>query len=358
MRRALSLLETIIAVAILGVGLIMVAGVFPVALYQHRETAAQADANRLMGKAESLIRARIQNDFLWYDTDPKYANQGSPWYLLPTTNLQAAAAAWDPMPVLAPPSYTLWSSYANIINGVDEAAINAATETPTLLFGVDTLSDRQAPFTAGNALTPFTDSEFNDAAQRFAWYGFYRRTAAGTFNFAVAVCRQQRDQTFVEQSLAENTESSLAIEALNPYSIPLAAGIARRLPVPWRVSVTYYGGHTIGNQMVDPMLGSGIGLDALAPRGSLLMIQGDTHEEAPSGTEPTVLIPSGRILTVVDAPCAGCVEVREDISDLPYMDIYGDGSKLITFDVWVFPPAVTGSNFGTNPPVIEWKQVL
>ncbi len=356
-RRAISLLETTIAVAILGVGLIMVAGVFPVALYQHRETAAQSDANRLMSKAESLLRARVQNEALWYD-DTAYADEDSPWYLLPSTNLQVGAIEWDLMPALAPPAYSLASSYANIINGVTEADISAAKDTPTFMFGVDTLSDRTAPFTAGDALTPFTDTEFVDAAHRYAWYGFYRRTAAGTYNFAVAVCRQQREQAFAEQFLGENTDTTLAPEALNPYSMPLPAAVARRLPVPWRVSVSYYGGHVIGNQPVAPMLGSGYRLDVLAPRGSRLMIQGDVHEEPPAGAEPAVMIPSGRILTVVDSPCPGCVEIREDISELPVMDLYGDGSKLITFDVWVIPPAVNGSNFGTNSPVIEWKQVL
>jgi type II secretory pathway pseudopilin PulG len=364
-RFAVSLLETTIALGILGVGLIMVAAVFPVALSQHRDATDQARATELITKAQAMLQSRINQDSLWVsNTLP--LGQDSPWYLLPTTNLYYAVDVWDRMPALAPPGYTQQSSYANVINGLTETEVSS--QNLTVLTGLDALSDRVAPFTAvtvpADPPSPFTDSQFADAPSRLTWYGFYRRIA-GKFAFSVAVCRQQRSQCFVEQDLsATAVDPSLAAQARNPYSTPIGvySGVAdcRRLPVVWRVSVGRGAGRVLFNTATAPMLGAGVPLGRLAPPGSKIMIQGSVHQEPDPGL-PTVGAPAGRVLTVSDvlsdaAGAPSVVEVVEDISDLP---LYGPVSgSVVTFDVWLLPPPVTGGEFERHSPLIEWKSLL
>lgn len=352
--------------------MIMVAAVFPVALSQHRDTTDMARADALLSKADSMLRSRLNEDVLW--TDPTLpAGEDSPWLLLPSSNLAYMSNVWDEMPAAAPPLYTDLSSYANVINGITESDIVTGTVNLTLLTGIDTLSDRRAPFTAGDIFSPFTEGEFREAPHRLAWYGFYRRRANGTFNYTVAVCRQLRDQLFARQDLAENTESSLAYEAQNPFSTPIPVSLsladAYHLPIPWRVSVGYCSGiaprmlFNTRNSDTESMLGPGLPLGVLAPRGSKIMIHGAVHQEPPAAGAPDVSVPAGRILTVADViPDAdgylSMIEVTEDITDLPCFDAFGDGSRLITFDVWLFPPPLVGSRFGDTAPVIEWKLFL
>ncbi len=370
--RAISILETTIAIGILGIGMIMVAAVFPVALSQHRDTTDLSCADELLSKADSMLRSRLDEDTLWNDpTLP--AGEDSPWYLLPSANLSYMSDVWSEIPTAVFPLYSEFTSYANAINGVTESDIVSGTENLTLLTGVDTLSDRRAPFTAADTLSPFTEGEFRVAARRMAWYGFYQRRANGSVNYAVAVCRQLRDQLFARQDLGENTESSMAIEAQNPYSTPLAVYGDRTdthyLPVPWRVSVGYCSSiaprmlFNTQNSNTDRMLGPGQPLGVLAPRGSKIMIHGAVHQEPPAAGIPEVSVPAGRILTVANVVrdadgFLSIIEVTDDITDLPCFDAFGDGSRLITFDVWIFPPPLIGTQFGNTAPVIEWKLFL
>lgn len=360
---AVSLLETTIAVGILGVGLIMVAAIFPVALSQHRDTTDQARATELLTKAQAMLQSRLDQDQLWVSSGLP-AGQDSPWYLLPATNLYYQADAWDWMPALAPPSYSQQTSYANVINGVTDA--DYSSRNGTRLIGLDTLSDRLAPFTAvsQNPPSPFTDTQFANSPSRLTWYGFYRRIA-GKFAFSAAVCRQQRNQLFIEQDLsAAAIDPALASQAQNPYSTPIAvyAGVAdgRRLPVPWRISVGYAAPNVLFNTATIPMLGSGLALGRLAPPGSKIMIQGAVHEEPYTGT-PMFTVPTGRVVTVADVLYAAggeptLVEIVEDISDLPSFN--PSTGKFVTFDVWLFPPALTAGQLGRSSPLIEWKSLL
>ncbi len=364
LRSAISLLETTIAVGILGVGLIMVAAIFPVALSQHRDTTDQARATALLTKAQSMLQSRLRHDLLWMPSDLP-AGQDSPWYPLPSTNLYYQADAWDWMAALVPPSYTQQTSYANVISGVTDA--DYSLRNGTRLTGLDTLSDRLAPFTAASQSppSPFTDGQFVDVPSRLAWYGFYRRIA-GKFAFSVAICRQQRNQLFVQQDLsAAAVDPSLATQAQNPYSTPLAAYSSvmdgRRLPVPWRVSVGRAAPNILFNTPTTPMLGGGIPLGRLAPPGSKIMVQGAVHEEPPTAVSAPFVVPGGRVLTVAgilyDAGgMPSAVEIVEDISELPWY-FEADG-KVVTFDIWLFPPAVTAGKFDRSSPLIEWKSML
>jgi hypothetical protein len=362
--RAVSLLETTIAVGILGVGLIMVAAVFPVALSQHRDSTYLARANELLSKADAMLRSRFSANELWTPTGLS-SGEDSPWYLMPSTNLYYGAEYWDDMRLVPSPAWP--ATYANVMNGATSTDY-PAYPTWALLYGLDTLSDTRAPYTNADIYSPFTDDEFTLTPNRLVWYGFYRRLADGTFNYAAAVCRQQREHLFVQQDLSENTDPSLAPEAKNPYSTPIAVftnGLAdaRRLPVPWRVSVRYDGvRNLIGNPTTVPMLGSGLPLGVLAPPGSKIMIHGAVHvnELVPSGLATEVKVPAGRVLTVSDviAGYPAYVEVLGEVDDLPLFDPFGDTSRLVTFDVWVFPPPIRGSEFTNSPPVIAWKLLL
>ncbi len=361
--RAFSLLETTIAVGILGVGLVIVAAVFPVALSQHRETSARLQATELLSKAESMLRSRINEDELWIDGGLR-PGEDAPWYLVPSSNLYYQALAWDEMAVAVPPTYNplYATSYANAINGVTETDVVLGRATPLALLGLDALSDRVAP---GSAVNPFTDAEFRQASLRFVWYGFYRRLGNGSTGFAVAVCRQQREQLFAEQYLGANDVgwTGLADEAKNPYSTPIrlsgALGEARRLPVPWRVSVgrDAVSSRRLFNGPVIDMLGDGIPLGILAPRGSKIMIQGTTFVTPAASGLPLEPVPVGRVLTIAEVYDAtpNIVETVEDVSDLP---VYDDGLRRLTFDVWIFPPPVVGTDFDDDSPLIDWTPLL
>ena len=359
---AISLLETTIAVGILGVGLIMVAAVFPVALSQHRDVTEQIRAIELASKAQAMLQSRVDQTQLWIPSDLR-GGQDTPWFLVPSTNLAYKATLWDWMPALT-------STYANVINGVSAADLALGLQIPTSLTGLDTLSDRRAPY-SNNIQTPpspFTDGELANTPYRLVWYGFYRRLG-GKIAFCSAICRQQRNQLFVEQDLSAVADATLAPQAQNPYSKPIAVlgtdlSGTRRLPVPWRISVARTGVNVLCNAATSTpqMFGAGVALGQLAPPGSKIMIQGTVRDNTASATPPAIAVPAGRILTVARVPNAAsgdmtAVEIVEDIRDLPLF-LYPATGTNVTFDVWVFPPALTGNELEKSSPLIEWKTLL
>lgn len=372
LRFAFSLLETTIALSILGIGLIMVAAVFPVAITEHRESTEQARALELVSKAQAMIDAKINKAELW--VDPSYLpgalppplghlGEDSPWYLLPSPNLALGNDCWDAM--LQGPSDEL---YANLANGF----LPGVTATPPFsnrlsLFGLDILSDKLAPFTNfknGSACTasgtgilvpsasPFTDSELMRTPNRLVWYGFYRRMAGGEFQFAAAICKQRRRQFFAEQDVSTDATP------FTPYSSPAYLRTDRRLPVPWRVSVA--ADALFSNVLSNGAAPGGVfaattGIATLAPIGSKIMISGVSQVACPMPPTPCAppQVPSGRILTVSDVINDFTVEVTGDLSLIPRFDFTtGIG---VSFDVWVFPPAFEAGFLGRQSPVIEWR---
>ncbi|MBN2561187.1 MAG: hypothetical protein JXQ75_09685 [Phycisphaerae bacterium] len=297
--------------SILGIGLMMVAAIFPVALSQHRGSVYQARATELASKAEAMLRSRVDSNALRSEQSLLDAGLDSPWYLLPFANIEAGGA-WD---------FTGAVTYAQSINGISNDLD---------LYGADMLSDRFAPL---------DDDESKDVANRVVWYGFYRRLANGTVNYAVAICRQQRNQVFAEQDVLIDHPFETATANLPDMTA------ARRFPVPWRITLAY---DATTNRIHD--LGTGPELLAeLAPVGSKIMIHGATY----GNVSP---VPAGRILTVLNAFDNGPIEVLEDVSDLP-PDSQG------FFDVWVFPPSINGvsggdASFGRESPLIDWKVFL
>lgn len=347
-RRAFSLLETTVAVALLGIGLIMVAAIFPVALTEHRWSADLTAADAIAPRAEAILRNKIDANQL--AVPALTAGIDSPWYLLRSLNLpvganNTAASATNWTDVQQPGMAAGDPVYANLISGF--FAPGSGNLLP-LLSPLDGLSDRSAPFSTGNAFSPFTDSEFEDAAYRLAWYAFYRRRANGTFNYSVAVCKVNRGARFVEQDV---------LNPADPFAAPAEWMPTRswRLPLPWRIRVGYLGGHQLSNSATtaspSPILG-GIGLGTMAPPGSRLMVQGSVVFNI---TSPTP-VPSGRIYTVSNVVNDTTVDVFEDLGDLQTYN-FSSGAGM-AFDVWLFPPALDGPTASNESPVLAWRTSL
>jgi hypothetical protein len=329
----LSLLETTIAVGILGIGLIMVAAIFPVALSQHRDSVYQARATELATKAEAVLRSRVDSALLWCDLNRLAAGVDSPWQLLPFGNIYAGGG-WDWGADYNDPQNPV--RYANLINlfNVDPTDWRTPTINAGRLIGADLLADR---------FTPMDDKDAGNEANRLVWYGFYRRRVNGTVHYAVAICRQQRNHRFARQDV-ELAGFQLAPTAA--FAGPWTD--ARRFPVPWRVTVAYDG---VVNRLAS--LSGAEGLAELAPVGSKVMIQGATY----GGVWPDIWLEAvpgaaGRILTVSDVFNNVTVEIREDLSGSPGI-----------FDIWVIPPPVISGDagnvrFGKESPLIDWKVFL
>lgn len=315
-RRAFSLLETTIGMAILGIGLIMVAAIFPVALTQHRMSMDQSRAMNLVPQAVSMLHQRLNPDLLWYDASLLSEGYDSPWYAMPLSNIDAGGLwSFDPANTNSPAfPYDYMLSYTDAINSVP-----GLFQSTHQIYANDLLSDR---------MTPRDDLQANQTPNRVIWYGFYRQLGNGSKAYTAAVCKQRRDQSFVLQDL------SAAGALVNPVAIP---NQPQRFPVPWRVTATRIAGTNA--LYINSTLAGSITLAQLAPNGSKIMVRG-----VPDALSPKIPVPAGQVLTVSEALANGAVLVREDI-----------GKIISDVDLWVFPPPVTGVSFGNDSPVLEWK---
>ncbi|MBX3395749.1 MAG: type II secretion system protein [Phycisphaerae bacterium] len=317
-RRAFSLLETTIGMAILGIGLIMVAALFPVALTQHRDSVDRARSLELVPQAVAMVHKRMNPDLLWYNAPLLSQGFDSPWNVMPLSNIDAAGRwSFDP----ANPNNSSFSAgYDYMLNYTD--AINGAP-----LFSVhqvyanDILSDREFPL---------SDRQANESANRLVWYGFHRKLATGANLYAAAICKQRRDQIFAMQDL------SGASALVDPVPI---ADRPQRFPVPWRVTVSRVAGtNALYINNPSPAANS-LTLADLAPVAAKIMVRG-----VPDSLPPTVPVPAGQVLTVSETLTNGTVLVRENID------------KIVSdVDVWVFPPSMSGPGLSKEAPVLEWK---
>ncbi len=307
-----------LGVSILGIGLIMLAALFPVALTEHRLSTERAEALDMLSKSQALLHGRLDSDLLWFDEALVGNGLDSPWHLVPFANVDVSLT-WAPDAI----------DYVDAVNG---APINFSETTfgPLGPLGADILSDRILPF-------PFTDEASNQTAHRAVTYGFYRRLAGGATEYAAAVCKQRRHQIFVRQDL------SVPFPFDNPTADPARL---QRFPTPWRLNVARYplSQFLYGNS-------GGATLPQLAPPGSKIMIRGGNSAAIPFGA-------SGRLLTVADpinlGGAAG-VQVFEDISDVFADDPSDPADGDFRFDVWLFPPPANGGGFGNQAPIVEWK---
>ncbi len=318
-RGGFSLLETTIGLAVMGIGLIMVAAIFPVALTQHRESIDQARAMDMIPQASAILRSKVRPELLWYDLNLLADGYDSPWYVMPMSNIEVAGT-WSFNS--APDEMLIYTNQLNI------DYVNGTAPFSRLHFdGVDILSDR---------IMPLNDRSANESPNRLVWTGFYRQLANGGQTYATAICKQRRDQTYLRQDLSQ-ANPLIEPQPLDPSSVaPL------RFPVPWRVTLAL--GAARGELLINnptPAANS-YTLAQLAPVGSKIMIRG-----VPDDVSRSTPVPSGRILTITETFPVGSVLVREDISDI-----------ISTFDVWVFPPPAVGTVLTNESPVLEWKESL
>ncbi len=340
--KSFTILELTIAIGILGIGLIMIAAIFPVALFQHSRNLDQLRSTQITGKAKAHI-SRLSSMDLWVDPIHEVGGQlvhlNSPWYLIPYTNLPIGSDKWDAMIISVP-----WApneTYADVINGLvdNNANISGNAARGHILTSIDIFDDR----VAGNPNDPihhFTENQLMEQSNRFMWFGFYKHLAIGINTYGFVICKHIRG-SYAEQNLTFGTFAYAQTTKL------------RHIPVPWRVTVAYdRKSKRIFNHSTDDE-----GLGELAPPGSRFIIHGSTNP-------PGVDVPTGCGLTVSNVfdtvtsngnvlPDPRAIEFIEDYF-LP--DFVTTG---VAFDIWVFPPPVIGLSpdvqFGRKSPVFRWQ---
>lgn len=357
-----TLLEVLIAFAVLGLGLIMVAALFPAALLEHARTVDRSRALDLATNAEAMLHNRLDGTQLYVNNVDLANGFDSPWYAIPFHNMTARntntfapgtpnESDWDNAvypPVAAGQPYPTQVYYARVNNTPVSYFVNLPQ-----LFGVDYLSD---------SILPRTDAIANKATSRLVWHGFYRVTASGTRHFAVAVCKQRQNKEFARQFIPHTgnvtnpyANAIVLQKTLGDYAADAGpttnVDTRARFPVPWRVTVA-----RLPNSQILTMPGltfGGISLARLAPKGSKLLIQGRTYTNTGGGV---LDFPGGRVLTVVDTDDNNRIQVLENIGDIR---AYDPNVEAFEFDVWLFPPPITGSyTFEKESPILEWKVSL
>src|SRR5262249_52296591 len=162
----------------------------------------------------------------------------SPWMVLPEPIL-FAGGGWG------------FSAYFNNINFLSMPPASGATISGNgQHFGPeDILSDPRAPM---------NDAQADQSAFRLVWYGFYRQKANLGVEYAAAVCRQKRTDTFAPQDLSALTPldangrvTAFVSPVIDPaYNFPAPNAFISRLPMPWRITVYYNavaGSHRLSN---------------------------------------------------------------------------------------------------------------
>jgi len=330
LRRGFSLQEVMVAVGILGIGLILVASIFPVALSQHRDTVEGAQSLTLAHRAQAVMETRVNRDFpvpagaaglLWQPSANGSLSSGAnnPWLVLPGANIDVVSGLWAPLG--GPNGYQCLIN--NLFLPLPAVGSPQRCENPLFWGAPDEITD---------ARLPLNDFEASESPYRLAWTGFYRELTDGRIQFAAAICRQKRTDAFIAQDLSD-LSIAFASPAVNP-------ALVCRMPLPWRITAVYSGGRTLSvstNPVAPPATYSA---EALAPPGSKVVIMGTIY-----GPAPLPAVPVGRPLTVAETG-PGLLSVLEDIGDLP--------GAPYAFDLWVFPPAFAGGQFAPKSPVLDW----
>ncbi len=327
-RTAFSLQEVMVAVGILGIGLILVASVFPVALSQHREAVEGAQTLTLAHRAQTVMETRVNRNLplpagaaglLWQPSanGSLVAGDNNPWFVLPDANIDVVTGNW--IPLGGPGGYQCLLN--NLFLPLPPLGSPQRCENP-LFWGADDETT--------DARLPVNDLEASERPYRLAWTGFYRELTDGRIQFAAAVCRQKRADAFVAQNLGDLSTA---------FSSPTVdSSLVCRMPLPWRITAVYSGGRTLSAPTLPVVPPTVFG--ELMPAGSKVVIMGTVY-----GPAPQPAIPVGRPLTVSKS-AAGEVDVLENISDLP--------GAPYTLDLWVFPPPYAGGQFGAKSPVLDW----
>lgn len=375
---AFSLVEMMIAIAILGVGLTMVATIFPVALAQHRDSTEVAAAITFAQQARATLEARFDKstmagadnirgttddiDLVWRPSaDPNLTGTNAPlagapddtpvpWMILPYPNLLVGdfqAVKWSAFAMVPPTVARASQMYGNLLSNIPPNTIppapNGEVNNPVFFGPGDIVSDD---------VTPATDAAAEQVVSRLVWIPFCREMPDRSYAFAAVVCRQVRGQVFVPQ------RASGGITQADPASFPqMERRTAQfwRLPFVWRVRV--WRKFTNPSERRKLSSTAGITIGKLAPAGSKIMVTGWVSVTLPpvGSPPPKPRVPAGRILTVAAVSSNyQDIEIVEDIRDLPL----GNEAGAPGFDVYVVPPNVVDVNasnpFSEKTPVLEW----
>ncbi|MCA9256815.1 MAG: prepilin-type N-terminal cleavage/methylation domain-containing protein, partial [Phycisphaerales bacterium] len=202
-RRGFTLLEVTIAFAVLGLGLIMIAAIFPAALLEHSQTVDRSRALDLATNAETLIHNRVDPRKLYVDNVALASGFDSPWYAIPFFNMDATGpvaivngreTSWDnaiyprfdhDSDPTTPNVYPTQVYYSQLNNTPISYFVNLPQ-----LFGVDYLSDTVLPRTADLSAA---------STNRLMWQGFYRTMASGTKQYSIAVCKIRQNKQYARQ---------------------------------------------------------------------------------------------------------------------------------------------------------------
>jgi hypothetical protein len=294
-----------IAIAVLGIGLVMVAAIFPVALDQHRRSADETLALQHAYQARAIIRAKIEPTL----TDPtntllKHSTKGQ-FFVVPFQSFPLGfPLGEDPnKPIntdLTPVDLAIDVNYAAFLNG-DSPADGLS---PVVL---RVWSDTCGP-----------PKQFADASgvpredlkerPRYVWYAFYRfnnpTADPSDVTWFVGVCRV--------------TGGTYAPDPGAPA--PPVGPSDSQLPYPWRIALS-----------VSPT-----SLQQLTSTAPLLQRDGTTLQ-LPRGAK-LFSQATGMLYTVVKTLPAGSVaptgvELREQVST----------KERATGAYWIFPPPLGGS---------------
>jgi type II secretory pathway pseudopilin PulG len=175
-------LELMIAIGVLGIGLIMVAAIFPVALDQHRRTTDETLASDAARRAQAAILAKGLN-----------AGTNQPFcYAVPFNN--------EPDP----------TAFRTYIAGLNQpGSVTTVFDLPDVLYPYD------------------PDSIVRDLRPCYVWLAFVRPTQ-GVQQYTVFVCKRAPAQRFALQEMTARQKGDLDLE-------PSASDV--EYPAPWNIPV-------------------------------------------------------------------------------------------------------------------------
>lgn len=219
----MSLIEIMIAIGILGLGLTMVATIFPLALNQHRISTDHILAADVARRTQSIMRNRSVN----------VPDDGNVYVY--------------PYEVLAGNGYFASN---------DIRALNEGNSLGSRIAWDDVLYPAQA----GEAL---------DRRQRYTWISF-ARSDQGITQYTVFVCRRIGGERFALQDITTNTTGTLPTDRTKAATIrPPTPPTQVFLPCPWRIRVV----RNAQNQFQLFGTVSNLSLSQLVTNGSRLLSQ-------------------------------------------------------------------------------------
>jgi type II secretory pathway pseudopilin PulG len=264
-RNGFSFLEVLFAIIILGVGFIMLAGLFPAAISQTQSNVAEATGAALGRDALRDLQSAVNN----YLAPP---TTGTAMSMLPPTNNPNSTGVYLPLPVTTFPVMPLPNELITIggVNYAQSSILTPYTALPTA-----------NPYNLANpAILTATGNTVQASDPRFGWIGFYRRDwNFPTINGAVTPVPSPYAQVWIitAQSTAEGQP---------PYSTGPGAGSANIITgtafiIETKIPNTSPQAYTYNSYLALPTSGTAFGAPSpngtpIAPNCFALILSGDS----------------------------------------------------------------------------------